>query len=103
MLQSVSAHLMDERRQSRNVFDDRQGSRYSRRGTLADALSTSNIAPTNWYGGIGVIDDFQPSFLTPADNPLGWAVFNPIPSRAPSQKRNRCKGMIRAFHLLEKF
>ncbi|VDK59262.1 unnamed protein product [Cylicostephanus goldi] len=85
MLQSVSVHLMDERRQSRMTFDDRRGSRMSRRTTLADMLITTqyshHLCPPQWYGvGVTVNDDLQPSTLiVPADNPIGWAVFNPLP------------------------
>ncbi|VDO90996.1 unnamed protein product [Heligmosomoides polygyrus] len=89
MLQSVSAHLMDERRLSRLPSDNRGGSRYSRRATLADALGGTHLCPPHWYG-IGVIEDFQPSILTPSDSSLGWAMFNTLPIRPPSQRlRNR--------------
>ncbi|KIH46417.1 hypothetical protein ANCDUO_23531 [Ancylostoma duodenale] len=102
MLQSVSVHLMDERRLSRLTFDDRRGSRMSRRGTLADVVFTSShhLCPPQWYG-IGIIEDFQPAAITPADNPLGWAVFNPLPIRGPTQRpRNRTIGMPVFSHLL---
>lgn len=93
MLQSVSAHLMDERRLSRLPSDNRGGSRYSRRATLADALGGTHLCPPHWYG-IGVIEDFQPSILTPSDSSLGWAMFNTLPIRPPSQRlRNRHVGM----------
>lgn len=101
MLQSVSVHLMDERRLSRLTFDDRRGSRASRRATLADVVLTSShhLCPPQWYG-IGIIEDYQPAVIAPADNPIGWAIFNPLPIRGPTQRpRNRTIGMHRVSDL----
>ncbi|ETN83667.1 hypothetical protein NECAME_07272 [Necator americanus] len=85
---------MDERRQSRLTYDDRRGSRLSRRGTLADiVVSSHHLCPPQWYG-VGFIEDYQPSLTTPTDNPIGWAMFNPLPIRGPTQRpRNRTIGM----------
>ncbi|KHJ96974.1 hypothetical protein OESDEN_03061 [Oesophagostomum dentatum] len=86
MLQSVSVHLMDERRQSRLAYEERR----ARRGTHADiVVSSHHLCPPQWYG-VGIIEDFQPTAVSPTDNPIGWAVFNPLPIRGPSQRpRNR--------------
>ncbi|VDM76931.1 unnamed protein product [Strongylus vulgaris] len=94
MLQSVSVHLMDERRLSRLTYDDRRGSRLSRGTTLADVVVTSqHLCPPQWYS-VGIVNDFQPSLIVPADNPIGWAVFNPLPT--PVQRtRNRTTGMTK--------
>ncbi|KAE9414082.1 hypothetical protein Angca_001026, partial [Angiostrongylus cantonensis] len=85
MLQSVSAHLMDERRLSRLMSDDRHSRRPSRRATLGDGLlSSCHLTPPpqpKWYG-IGVLDDFRPPTVSPTENPIGWAILNPFPNRA---------------------
>ncbi|XGW32642.1 hypothetical protein V3C99_017299 [Haemonchus contortus] len=92
MLQSVSAHLMDERRQSRLIFDERRG---SRRGTVGDALVASHHhTPPQWCG-IGVIEDFQPSIPLTLDNTLSWAILSTLPKRGAVLKpRNRCVGTV---------
>ncbi|CAD6188689.1 unnamed protein product [Caenorhabditis auriculariae] len=93
MLQSVSAHLMDERRGSR---DDRRASARHRRMTQPHTAEPGASPPTGGYDtrfltpalwhGTRFIEDFQPSMVTPTENPIGWAVFNPLPIRPPAPR-----------------
>uniref|UniRef100_A0A8R1EBC9 Uncharacterized protein n=1 Tax=Caenorhabditis japonica TaxID=281687 RepID=A0A8R1EBC9_CAEJA len=84
MLQSVSAHLMDERRGS--YRHDRRRSTYGQSSDSPAHHSHHNFlmppAPIQWVG-TQIIQDFHPTTVTPNENPIGWAVFNPLPIRAP--------------------
>uniref|UniRef100_A0A1I7XDS1 Transmembrane protein n=1 Tax=Heterorhabditis bacteriophora TaxID=37862 RepID=A0A1I7XDS1_HETBA len=88
MLQSVGVHLMEERRPSKLPEDRRE----SRRGTLIDStniITSHHLSRPQWYG-IGIIEDFQPTVVSPPDNHIGWAIFNPLPIRKPVPRpRNR--------------
>ncbi|NP_001360791.1 Potassium channel domain-containing protein [Caenorhabditis elegans] len=84
MLQSVSAHLMDERRGS--TRHDRRRSTYGHSSGSPAHHSHHNFLmppqPVSWVG-TQIIQDFQPTTQQPDENPIGWAIFNPLPIRAP--------------------
>ncbi|EGT59477.1 hypothetical protein CAEBREN_22201 [Caenorhabditis brenneri] len=84
MLQSVSAHLMDERRGS--TRQDRRRSTYGHSADSPAHHSHHNFLmppqPVSWVG-TQIIQDFQPTNVQPNENPIGWAIFNPLPIRAP--------------------
>ncbi|KJH41219.1 hypothetical protein DICVIV_12807 [Dictyocaulus viviparus] len=86
MLQSVSVHLMDERRHSRLTPDERRGSRYSRRNTLGDILISPYrvTTPPPCYS-IGENDGLYSSARF-AENPIAWAIFNSFPRSTVSLK-----------------
>ncbi|CAI5454312.1 unnamed protein product [Caenorhabditis angaria] len=80
---AFSAHLMDERRSS-----------YRRRSTFVPSIDSPHHShshhnflippPTvNWVG-TQIIADFHPVTIDPAENPIGWAIFNPLPIKAPA-------------------
>ena len=89
MLQSVSAHLMEERRPSVRIRRDsfRRDSR-ERRDTVYESLLPPGAdpnflsAPAHWHGTL-ITEDFQPDQARPDENPIGWAIFNPLPIRLP--------------------
>ncbi|PIC16249.1 hypothetical protein B9Z55_022914 [Caenorhabditis nigoni] len=87
MLQSVSAHLMDERRGS--TRQDRRRSTYGHSADSPAHHSHQNFlmppAPMSWIG-TQLIQNCQPTNVQPDENPIGWAIFNPLPIKAPIQR-----------------
>lgn len=85
MLQSVSAHLMEDRRPS-TIRRSSYRPLEERRSPTTDHF----LAVPHWHGTM-ITEDYQPSRT--AENPIGWAMFNPLPIKPPLPRpRNRVVG-----------
>lgn len=86
MLQSVSAHLMEERRPSLRVRRDsaRRETSIVYESLLPPGTDPNFLsAPAHWHGTL-ITENFQPEQARPDENPIGWAIFNPLPIRLPT-------------------
>lgn len=94
MLQSVSAHLAEERRPSVRVKRESvQRDTTGYEALLPPGADPHLLAPpAHWYGTL-ITEDFKPESALPDENPIGWAIFNPLPIRLPSiRPRGRTVG-----------
>ncbi|CAB3410201.1 unnamed protein product [Caenorhabditis bovis] len=97
MLQSVSAHLMDERRGSTRERDRRRSTYGHSAGSPSHPQHTTLnfLVPPTWVG-TQIVEEYRPLQIEPAENPIGWAIFNPLPIRPPPPRPR-----IRAIQITE--
>uniref|UniRef100_A0A1I7U0M7 Ovule protein n=1 Tax=Caenorhabditis tropicalis TaxID=1561998 RepID=A0A1I7U0M7_9PELO len=86
---------MDERRGS--TRQDRRRSTYGHSADSPAHHSHHNFLmppqPVSWIG-TQIIQEFQPTTTQPNENPIGWAIFNPLPIRGPLPRPRLCQVQI---------